>query len=391
MFEELITTLCTGCRACQNACPVGAIQMVEDSYRSPVAHIDSKKCHQCGLCRKVCPQLSAFRGSNPESCHVAWLDPSKKPLQSSSGGIAHALSSEIINHGGVVFGAIWEGNKVRHGSAKCMEELAKFAGSKYVQSDTEFTFSEVKDLLAKEKEVLYLGTPCQIEGLLSFLGGRHELLTTCDLVCHGVPPVGILQDYLVEATGATSFLNVQFRDQEGYALTVTKMDNTQIRQGIECNLYLLGFMQSLFCRENCYSCRCAQEKRIGDLTLGDFWGLDRSTLQKQAPDFVSLVLVNTAQGRKLFEAILTNIYQEERSLAEAVAGNSQLQAPAWRNTDRELFFQIYKRKGFLKAVKSTGVYEHCNTPAGKRYRFRQKARRYLLRRLFRMLGIRKDI
>ena len=112
-------------------------------------------------------------------------------------------------------------------------------------------------------------------------------------------------------------------------------------------------------RENCYSCPYASTERVGDITAGDFWGINKDKLQQDASKIshVSLVLVNTKKGAEVFEDAQGSIIAEERSLSEAMANNKQLSRPCARHTERKLFLDAYTHRGFVKSVKATSIYK----------------------------------
>lgn len=45
---------CTGCCACMNICPKGAIDMVEDSEGFLYPEVNDALCIRCGKCLGVC-------------------------------------------------------------------------------------------------------------------------------------------------------------------------------------------------------------------------------------------------------------------------------------------------------------------------------------------------
>ena len=192
--------LCTGCGACANICPHDAVIMQEDEKGFLKPFVDKTRCTECGLCKKVCPLLN-FQSDNFESPQAfAFINQNNEVrMRSSSGGVFPAFAKYIIEKGGAVFGAVYDSSlKVCHDAAYDLKDIEKMQGSKYVQSDTKYTFRAVKNVLTTGKPVLYTGSPCQIAGLKSYLGKEWENLLTIDLICHGVSSRRVFEMYKKE-------------------------------------------------------------------------------------------------------------------------------------------------------------------------------------------------
>ena len=169
-MELCSTTKCTGCMSCRNACPKGAISIGQDNLLKPVPVIDNAKCVNCGLCKSVCPVLNKTSGNEPYECLAAWTLDENDQKTCSSGGVATALSKMIYQNGGKVFGCDFDEDfNLFIEDARSMDDIERFKRSKYVQSNTGDSYKKVKEYLEKDMEVLYIATPCQIDGLLHFL------------------------------------------------------------------------------------------------------------------------------------------------------------------------------------------------------------------------------
>lgn len=356
-MELCDTKKCTGCFACMNACPRDAIHVSEDRYGKTIPKIDAEKCVNCGLCRKSCPELNAPAFNEPNSCLAAWTNVQEDQEKSTSGGVATALSRVFMKKNGAVFGCAYGKELVLEiRQAESEEDLRLFRGSKYVQSFTGFSYRKVKECLKNGQKVLYIGTPCQISGLKQFIGRPDDNLFTVDLICHGVPPVKYLQEYVQKNTGNNAD-SVTFRDSDDYGKTSFKVFSGDIKLFERLSYkdyYYEAFLRGVTCRDNCYSCKYADIHRISDLTIGDFWGIDRKTLRKKTDNRISLVLVNTAHGRELMQMTDELLYMENREISEAVAGNRQLRKPSIVPADRQVFLDNLD-KGFEKAVLCTEV------------------------------------
>lgn len=349
---------CTGCFACYNICPKNAICMKEDEYGYIYPEIDKEKCINCHLCEKSCPALNSVEKSNSQKCYAAFSRDSKIRNNSSSGGIATVFSKKVLKSGGVVYGASFgKSCEVEHIRVADIKDLYKLQGSKYVHSYINETFKNVRADLNNGKQVLFIGTPCQIAGLKGFLNKKYDNLLLVDIICHGVPSQKYLKDEISSICDDLNVESIRFRNNNSYQISVIKDGKVISNTPIEKSPYLDAFIRTINLRENCYSCKYANKNRISDITIGDFWGLNiDSKFYKEKEEGVSVVIVSTDKGKDFLEECRDDIELEERSYEEAIKGNSQLQAPA-RLTKKQLRFKKYYIKyGLKKAYKKTTKY-----------------------------------
>lgn len=346
---------CTGCFACYNACPKNAIEMKEDEYGRIYPVIDQEKCINCGLCKKTCPQLNPVSFREPITAYAMYNKNSDIRQASTSGAAATTFYMKILNEGGVVYGA----NNIENGKFQFIritnaDDLYKIKGSKYVHCYIEDNYTKVKQDLTKGLKVLFIGTPCQVAGLRAFLVKDYDNLLTVDLVCHGVPPQKMLKEETeLHDLDINEIEKVIFREN-GYNLKLFKENECVFEQEGTVNYFLYRFMKSMFLRDNCYSCKYTQKQRVSDITIGDFWGLKSERDEfKDENKGISLVMPNTEKGKKFVAECLPNMKYEERSVEEAVKGNSQLRHPTPRTEEYEKFMKLYKTFGYEKACKKT--------------------------------------
>lgn len=348
------TDKCTGCYACVNICPKKCIEMKEDNYGYIYPEINQNLCIHCNLCNKVCPVNHPIQGNQSQNAYASWaLDEEQRKL-STSGGLATLVSKFVIENEGIVYGAAYENGEFQHIEINDAKELSKIRGSKYVHSYVNYSFRKIKNLLNQNTKVLFIGTPCQVAGLKSFLGKEESNLYTIDIVCHGVPSQKLLKEELKDFE---PYDKVLFRDQNGFNLTV--FNKGVVKKSIPSykSLYYQAFLDSLTYRENCYTCPYANSKRVGDLTLGDFWGLGNLKSEKKDEDKgISLILVNTDKGAKLLYSVEPEVFLEERSLNEAIQGNSQLRHPSKLHKNRDVFLNQYVKVGFKRALEQALEY-----------------------------------
>lgn len=350
---------CTGCMACMNICPCGAIKAGQDSSFKTIPVVDENICKKCDLCKKICPEVNKTEYNAGYEFYAAWKKDGMDTTHCASGAVSAALCEYVINNGGVVFGAGYKDGKVCQIAATDIETAELIKGSKYVQSDTGDSYKEAKEFLDSGKTVLYTGTPCIIAGLKNFLRKDYDNLITADIVCHGAPPHKFLDDYISELNLPEKHTAVRFRGDEDYFFTVYNGDKILFRENAVTNVYYRAYYNKILMRDNCYRCRYATDKnRPGDITLGDFWGINKETLPEDAKGKISLVIVNTKKGEALFNK--ADIPFQKREAEEAIKGNAQLKAPCPENKERTVFLDSYG-SGFKKAVYKTSVRKNIQT------------------------------
>lgn len=353
MSEICERTKCTGCCSCLAACPQNAISMQEDGrgFKYPVI---SENCVDCGLCKKICPQLNKNIGQ-AQKIHKVWAAFSKDKnirRQSSSGGIFSELAQSVDQMGGVIFASRMTDDQKELVFDRCedIEQLSRFRGSKYLQSDPHDIFRCVKKELDSHRNVMFVGTGCQVAGLRSFLRKPYDNLLCVDIICHGVPSPKLWREYLcsIENKREAHATHVSFRHKKpSWTQFSMKIDfdagNSYIRSKFD-DPYLIAFLKEISLRENCYVCPYASTKRMGDITLADFWGY-RSTSFKMRNNEkgISLVLINSDAGEKWFERISPRIECIEKTLKEAIGGNRSLKEPWKKNPMSEDFWNEYQK------------------------------------------------
>lgn len=360
--------LCSGCSACAQICSHGAITMNADSEGFVYPKINESLCVECGLCEKVCPYIESekkiVKNSSPE-VYAAWhLDEDIRKV-SSSGGVFTALASYVLENNGAVVGAGFNKDlKLQHQVIDQFDQLTILRGSKYLQSDINNTFSETKELLKSNKIVLFVGTPCQIGGLKSFLFNKdYENLITCDIVCHGVPSPLVFSKYIKEKELEFKdiIVDVNFRGKQNGWKAFTHTINCN-NQSFSCHfsndVYMKGFLQNLYLRPSCYSCLFANKQRPSDITLGDYWGIQNFYPQLDDDKGTSLVLIHSNKGEEILKDIQNNIFMASTTLESAIAGNPCIIKPVLPHVKRKKFFNNIDDKDF-----SLLINRYCASPS----------------------------
>ncbi len=359
-ISKLDKNNCTGCRMCEKICPVNAINMIENEEGFIEPKIDEKLCVNCGLCYNKCPQINKienYRMDNVET-YAAKNVNYKELKESSSGGIFSALSNFILDKNGVVYGCAFNNELVaEHIRVDNKENLYKLRGSKYVQSNTQNTFVEVKEDLLKDKYVLYSGTPCQIAGLKAYLEKEYEKLITVDLVCHGVPSPKLFRKYKenLEKRYNSQIKNYEFRNKEknGWGLNakITFKNGKIIYCPVNLDSYYKSFLKSINYREVCYKCKYSNIKRISDITLADYWGVENVH-----PDFydemgVSAIIINTLKGKNILFEIENTILLKNTDLLKIIERNRNLENSSIRISQRNHIYNEIDTLSYKKYEK----------------------------------------
>lgn len=304
------SNLCTGCTACKAVCPKSAITMEEDKegFLHPIIHNDL--CINCKLCEKVCPVTKEIK-TEYERVYAAISRDDEHRVRSSSGGIFYEISKKVLNQGGYVCGAAFdEKNQVHHIVINDFKDIDFLMRSKYVQSRMEDCFKRIKELLIEGKQVLFVGTGCQVNGLVSFLQKKYDNLITLDIICHGVPSPKVWKlylDYCNKTVGEDlKISDVNFRDkQQGwkdYGLSFKLSNDVKIYENKDSNVFMKVFLTDIALRPSCYNCHANGTSRYADLTLGDFWGYNNFDLKiNHSNKGLSILVAHTEVGKKLLE------------------------------------------------------------------------------------------
>lgn len=362
---------CCACGACYNICSKNAIEMIIDEYGFKYPKIDYDKCISCGACKKVCAFQNVIEKNEPLQVIVAARKDENKIMKSASGGIFAVFAEYFLSIGGIVYGvALIEENGVlepKHIGVNNLEDLPKLLGSKYVQSDINNVYKKIRILLNDKKQILFSGTPCQVAGLKAFLGRDYNNLFTIDIICHGVPNAEFFKGYLeiLEKKFNGKVLDFKFRDKtSGWGLNskVNLLINNKRETKyllVEESTYYHMFLDSQNYRQNCYKCKYTNRHRTGDITIGDYWGIE-----KEHPELlkingglldsekgISAIIINTEKGKLGVERLGQEILYFDTTYEKVANMNMQLRKPSKYGKYRDKIMNLYKIGGFNKVDK----------------------------------------
>ena len=319
---ENILERCTGCMACVDACPAGCIRPViyADGFR--YTEITNLNCVYCGKCSAVCPIENHRKNLGQQHLYAAYARNVQTRISGSSGGIFELLAKHFLSKGYAVCGAAFDGTVLRHRIICSSTELSPLLKSKYIQSDTTGIYHEIFSELKSGGKVFFCGTPCQVSALHNSIPENlQEHLVTADIICHGVPSQAAFDAYIraleVKKGGRISAFSFRVKDNSqrhahGFSYLLNKQGRERIVGGIYLqSSYYTAFKKYLLFRESCYSCPYATLNRVSDITLGDFWGIEKYPFPADTDEGVSMIITNTLIGEKAFDAVSSEtIYRE---------------------------------------------------------------------------------
>ena len=354
---------CCGCESCKQICPTKCIQMRSDKEGFLYPQIDESKCISCGLCDKTCPeklQKEELVGTYETKAYGGKHIDNELLKESSSGGAFSLFANHILKHGGIVFGCTLDKEMhARHVGVENISELGKLRGSKYLQSEIGETYVEVKKAVEEGRKVLFVGTPCQTAGLYSFIGKKkYDNLWMMDFICHGVPSPKIFEEYVraEETRNKGKIISYRFRNKDhGWSQTGLQLGTwSKFSNGKEVRRYpalrdpyMNGFLADLYLRPSCYNCNFKQiAKEYADITIGDFWGVNKIAKELNDNKGTSLILIHSEKGNALWRRVNSQFIFKEIDCNAVIKYNPPIINSSKRNARRDLFFQNYYVKGY---------------------------------------------
>lgn len=357
---------CVGCGACSAVCKLGAVKMSRDNEGFLTSFIDTSKCVDCGQCKSVCPALNNVAKHSEPSDVYAFKAEDGLRKNSTSGGAFAALATEMIQRGGALYGAsLNRGFKVYHKRIDKTEDLGLLQGTKYLQSDVCSVYSLIESDLKSGKEVLFSGTPCQVDGINSFVRQRRlpqDKLYTVDIICHGVPSSRVFDDYMEWLTKEYKSRVVEYKFRHkgiswrGNSCYAKLENGLELKNGKKLSGFMNLYYSNNITRNSCYQCQYTSLERVSDLTISDYWGLENLSREFEDSLGVSMVMVNTEKGKELFDKVNGDRIEGSTECAK----QPQLKHPTEKPVTREAFWQQYEKNGVVPVLKNYGGIKNPN-------------------------------
>lgn len=359
MIEIINKQDCCGCSACEQSCPKQCISMQADDEGFVYPLVKKSQCIDCGICNKVCPTINSRNSQKPISVYASKHRNEEIRLRSSSGGIFTAIAEDILNKGGVVFGAKFDDEwNVIHSHTETLDGLAAFRGSKYIQSLLGNSFQHVKSFLQQGRQVLFSGTPCQIAGLKKYLKKEYVNLFTIEILCHGVPSPKVWREYLNEKKNifkCNNITNIEFRNKKTgwskFKFIIQFENNTEYEVLATEDLFFKGFLHNLYLRPSCYCCRSKNGRAGSDITIADYWNINEALPAFNDEKGVSLILVNSERAQKLLQSLSSEIEAIETSYEVCTGKNGGFVEKLPVHRHRQSFFkEMRKRRNSITEI-----------------------------------------
>lgn len=336
---------CTGCGACSLKCPTHAISMECDSEGFLYPEIDIGKCVNCGKCKEVCHSNLQYKNDFTTKVYAAVNKKQDILRHSSSGGVFSAIADFILESDGICYGVAVEKLKIQYLRVDNKQDLYKIMGSKYVQAENSKVFESVEKDCKTGKKVLFVGTPCLVAGLKSFLKEEYKNLYTLDIVCHGTPSKIYFHKYIEYLKNKLKIevMEFNFRDKSKYGISCISSckikKNGKSKKIVLTNQLLNYYYFYMFAdsyRESCYKCKYTNLNRVSDITLGDFWGIEKLNSKLDVEHGCSAIIINSSKGEFLLTNVLSNkCYLEKKSIDDLTLNSAlyrQVDRPFTRDT-----------------------------------------------------------
>lgn len=341
---------CCGCNACAIICPQSCITLISDQEGFLYPNIKQEKCIHCELCDKVCPLIN--KTVYVDRCHsphvfAAWNIDKSVRLDSTSGGVFSALAEKMFELGGYVGGAVYlDDHTVSHILTKDRKDLDAIRSSKYLQSHTAEIFINLKKILDCGGKAIICAAPCQIRALYNVIGKDYPDLITCDFICRGVnsPKVFLKYINMLERQYGAKAIKIKFKNKTyGWHRFATRIDFANGRVYIKDRYndpFMLGYLNTnSFVRPSCYTCKFKDLPRQADITLADFWGIEKICPDLDNDCGTSLVLINSEKGFKFFKSVSDKVFSQEHKIEDAMPGNPAMIKSLEEKPGREQFFR----------------------------------------------------
>lgn len=352
MINIVNKTDCCGCKACADICPKNAISFKVDIEGFWYPDINNEMCVNCNACNKVCPieNINNLKQNDLEQseCYAAEHKNLEVVFDSTSGGLFSAFADVMYRKNGYVGGAIYNENfEIHQYVSNNKDDLPKLRSSKYLQSDSEGFYKEIKKHCIAGEHIFVCGTPCQMAALRAYLGKDYDNLLIADFICLGVNSPKIWRKYLdtFEERYGSPVVYVKAKSKEygwrNLTQKVTLKNGKSYYETFSKSLWTQGYLSTnVYCRPSCYDCKFKGFPRIADITLADFWGIEKYSKALEKNLGTSLVMINSKKGQKFFEEVKPRINYIPMAFENILPKNPALvRSIALPKVNRDDFFE----------------------------------------------------
>lgn len=342
---------CCGCAACVSVCPHKAIEMYVDKHGFKRPKINQEKCVDCQLCQRACPVGGKGQFRKTKKAYAIKAKDNHIRQESQSGGAFSVIAQDLIKQGWIIYGASFAGIDVVYERVTGLSDLNRLKKSKYVQADMTGIHRDIERDLRKGNRVLFSGTPCYVASVISFLQAKHidcKRLVTIDVICYGVPSPRLYEEYikLEEQKSGKKVLHFTFRDKE-WSLNEKYSRIVWENSSIETltNGYLRMFSNKLAVRPSCISCDYARAERVSDITIGDYWGIEKLKPEFDDNRGVSVLICHTEKGKEIFHGVYDKFESHETEFESAQKKQPALTKPSGSIKGQNEFWDDYEKHG----------------------------------------------
>ncbi len=366
---------CTGCTACMNSCPKNAITMQFDGSGHTYPAVDATTCNNCHLCESVCPclhreLLPTDRGSNSLVVKAVYNRDESIRLRSTSGGIFTELARYVIGIGGVVCAVRFDENyHIVHDFFDIMDEIDHYRGSKYAQSDLQYTFRQVQEQLLV-RPVLFVGSPCQVAGLKFFLRKEYSNLYTCDFICMSIASSQIWDDYITLRNRDKSISRVFFKDKRSgwhqWQMLIQDARGEHLCNGMD-NPFFRLYLEHLAARPSCFNCPVRHCVHVSDFTLADCWGIDQTLPEFDDNKGCTTLILQSDKSQIVFDSIQNRLRWIDYDIKHVLQYNPHIEEQIPYPDRYKEFQKLYAFKGFeyafrhIYSAKGPSLYQRIKT------------------------------